>query len=255
MPITENELADAHAGVSTAPLKDKLVLCPECGWLHNYAAAHIPEQYIIPHSLPPEIRPFDVAYLDSPFPLDVALNYADNFRREAKDGMGLLFWGKNGTGKSFLACHVGLRLLRRGVKVRFVTFANALQETYRWFAAQKRGEALNDPMTKYERCDLLILDELGQSRPTDFAGDRLFSLVNERMNKKLPTIYTTNADPDLLGERLAPGDRITAKALTDRITGMTYDVEFVAAESLRQAKKRDKFARLMGEEVDGRHGR
>jgi DNA replication protein DnaC len=55
-----------------------------------------------------------------------------------------------------------------------------------------------DPLWRYVRADLLILDDLGRERVTDWATERLYVLVNARYGEMRPTIATTNLRPSEL---------------------------------------------------------
>lgn len=55
-----------------------------------------------------------------------------------------------------------------------------------------------DPLKRYIRADILILDDLGRERVTDWATERLYVLVNARYGEMRPTIATTNLRPSEL---------------------------------------------------------
>jgi len=58
-------------------------------------------------------------------------------------------------------------------------------------------------------CRLLFLDDLGAEKVTDWALETLFTLINDRYERMLPTVYTSNLDPRQLSENL--GDRIASR--------------------------------------------
>lgn len=58
-----------------------------------------------------------------------------------------------------------------------------------------------DPLPALFDVDLLVLDDLGREKVTDWASERLYVLVNERYNRIRPTIVTTNYTPDELAQR------------------------------------------------------
>lgn len=59
----------------------------------------------------------------------------------------------------------------------------------------------DDPLPALFDVDLLVLDDLGREKVTDWASERLYVLVNERYNRRRPTIVTTNYSPDELASR------------------------------------------------------
>lgn len=70
--------------------------------------------------------------------------------------------------------------------------------------ALRRAINFHDPIDRLPELfdvDLLVLDDLGREKVTDWASERLYVLVNERYNRGRPTIVTTNYSPDGLAER------------------------------------------------------
>lgn len=62
---------------------------------------------------------------------------------------------------------------------------------------------------------LLLLDDLGKERMTSTAESVIFELIRERTDNELPTIYTTNFDPDALLKRFSQEE--TGAALLRRL--------------------------------------
>jgi DNA replication protein DnaC len=127
----------------------------------------------------------------------------------ASDGMkqSLIITGDYGTGKTH-AAHAIARIARyKGKVARVVPLADLLQAVKDTF-----GDNSPDNITESEilsRCatlDLLILDDVGKERLTDWAEEWLWRLVNTRYNNELPIALTTNMTPAEMGGR----DRIAA---------------------------------------------
>ena len=72
-----------------------------------------------------------------------------------------------------------------------------------------------DVISKYYDCDLLIVDDLGAEMATQFTVSCIYNLINTRMNKKKPTIFSTNLSAAELRERYA--DRITSRLFGEYI--------------------------------------
>lgn len=130
----------------------------------------------------------------------------------AEGGSNLYICGGVGTGKTMLAA-VTLRILvDHGVRVRLSSMWKILDAIKDGF---KDG---SDPLPEYQRVRCLVLDDLGKESPTDFALERIFALVDERYNRMLPTIVTTQYKPGMLIEHLAKnGDKDTAIAVVSRL--------------------------------------
>jgi DNA replication protein DnaC len=84
-----------------------------------------------------------------------------------------------------------------------------------------------DPLPDLIAADLLVLDDLGREKVTDWASERLYVLVNERYNALRPTVVTSNYGPDVLADRgydavvsrLVEGASAVVIAATDYRTG------------------------------------
>ncbi|KKN82013.1 hypothetical protein LCGC14_0312800 [marine sediment metagenome] len=137
----------------------------------------------------------------------------------------LLFAGPSGTGKTHLGVAAVRRAQQRGVPARYVYVASYLTELRGFMFGE--GDADSQKMTaeKWEAIHidlpLLVLDDYGVSKDTDWTDERLDRLIAERDANGDPTILTTNLDIDQLPTRIR--DRVTGtKALNFRFAVPSY---------------------------------
>lgn len=125
---------------------------------------------------------------------DRALNGGKEFVArylEVATGRGLLLEGNVGSGKTFLAGAITNALLAHDKQVLFLVVPDFLDDLRATF--QKQGEFREaDLMEMAKKAEVLVLDDLGAHNFTEWTQNRIFSLINYRMNHSLPTIITTN---------------------------------------------------------------
>lgn len=123
---------------------------------------------------------------------DRALAYCHRFAEARRGGLGLLFWGPAGTGKTHLAAAILAELAaNRGVAGRFCDFGALLDEIARAYdKASMTSES--GRLRGVLVADLLVLDDLGSRKMTDWASDTLFAIVNGRYMARRPTVITTS---------------------------------------------------------------
>jgi DNA replication protein DnaC len=131
---------------------------------------------------------------------------------------GLLIAGESGLGKTHLAVSALKQILRKGVCSLFCDYRELLkqiQDSYNPSVETAELEILRPVM----ETEVLLLDDLGAVRPSQWVFDTVSVLLNARYNGKLTTIITTNftdkpaANPELPAARAAGrketlGDRI-----------------------------------------------
>ena len=142
--------------------------------------------------------------------LAFAQAYATEFDQVMKIGRSALFVGKPGTGKTHLACGIGLQIMRE--QNRTVLFSTVMRAIRRIKDTWAKGshESESQAIETLVAPDLLILDEVVVQFGTDFEKNILFDVLNERYEKRRPTILMSNLAVNevtaYLGERII--DRI-----------------------------------------------
>ena len=104
---------------------------------------------------------------------------------------GLLFMGPAGVGKTHLAVAIIKGLLAKGFACRFSEFGSLLKEIQDSYNPTSKSSELRVLAPVYE-ADVLVLDELGATVPTDWVRDEMYQIINKRYNDKKLTIFTTN---------------------------------------------------------------
>ena len=121
-----------------------------------------------------------------------AFNYAFRLVREypAVD-RGLLLMGTCGVGKTHLSVAILRGLIEKGVPCLFYEFGALLKEIQNSYNPISQTSELEVLAPIFET-EVLVLDELGASKPTDWVRDTMMQIINARYNDKKLTIFTTN---------------------------------------------------------------
>lgn len=137
----------------------------------------------------------------------------------------LMLLGTLGTGKTY-QCHGALRLLAESGQRPFnplaVTAADLYDELRPAPSLADRAAALG----RYAKAPVLLVDDLGTGKPSEFTEEINYRLVNHRYANALPTLFTTN----LLAEniKLTLGDRVAS-----RLAEMCQTVPFTGQDRRR----------------------
>jgi DNA replication protein DnaC len=123
--------------------------------------------------------------------------------------IGLLFIGPCGVGKTHLATAIIAALIKRkGVSCLFYDFRDLLKEIQDSYNPISHSSEMR-VLAPVHDAEVLVLDELGASKPTDWVRDTMTQIINKRYNDKKLTIFTTN----YLDEVANPNE----ETLTDRV--------------------------------------
>lgn len=162
---------------------------------------------------------------------NVARKYAANFNAMREKGIGLLLCGTVGTGKSFLAASIANALIDQGTPCLMTNFSRIISRISEKFGGdQKYLDNLN-------RFDLLIIDDLGAERDTEFTWEKVMDVIDARYRAGLPLIITTN----LSMRQLSDQSDVRRQRVYSRLREMCVFLEVKGADR-RGKKMQDKMA-------------
>ncbi len=168
--------------------------------------------------------------------LEQARRYVSNWEAMQRENMGLMLWGQPGNGKTFAAACIANALIEQEgffvPSVRMTTFGIILNKLPGLPAQDK--EAYIQSLVS---CDLLILDDFGMERRTDYAREQVFNIIDGRYLSQRPLIITTNLS---LEDLKHPADMVERR-IYDRVREMCIPVCF-QGESLRQQMAKERLA-------------
>ncbi len=126
-----------------------------------------------------------------------------------QEGKGLILIGGVGTGKTHLASAIVHELARQDVFALFIFVPDFLDEIRAMYDENYDEEEDKFELVKNAR--VLVLDDLGTERITDWAREKITQLINHRYNNALATIVTTNLTLDELKNRI--GERAYSRLI------------------------------------------
>lgn len=168
--------------------------------------------------------------------------FSENFEEMKKHNIGLLLYGKPGTGKSYMSFCIANELLNRGVSVIACTSSKILQRMRELSSFGQEG--IDSFLSTLQRVDLLIIDDLGAENNSEWNRAKLYEIIDARYRAEKPLIITTNLDLFKLEGVLTGADGVTRTF--DRITEMCQPIE-IKIKPLRKdigQSKREVFERL-----------
>jgi len=121
-------------------------------------------------------------------------SYVRDFPNEARPG--LLLLGEPGTGKTHLAVAALRRIIEKGFEGLFCDYQNLLDRIRSGYDAASNSSDREAYRVALD-AEVLLLDDLGAHRVTDWVEDTITSIITYRCNNRKPLIATTNLpDPD-----------------------------------------------------------
>lgn len=159
---------------------------------------------------------------------DICKGYVEKFEKMKQMNQGLLFWGPVGTGKSYAAACIANELINKGHTVVMTSIVRLLS-----LAEEEEFDAI---MRRMMNCELVILDDLGAERNTDYALEKVYYVIESRHRSGEPMIVTTNLTLD---EMRQIQDERYARTY-DRILDVCYPMQWTGP-SWRKVQAKEKF--------------
>lgn len=162
----------------------------------------------------------------------VAVKYVKTFKEW--NGESLMLWGEPGNGKTHLAAAIVNELSKKGYIVVFQSVPELLQRIRSTFNSENK-ENETQIMRALLECDLLILDDIGAEKTTEWVEEKLFNIIDGRYRKELPTLYTSNLEPKELKNQVGKRsyDRMVETSLTVKNEAASYRRE-IAKQRLQK---------------------
>ena len=150
--------------------------------------------------------------------------YATGFDEMLAKNQGLLFWGEKGTGKTFAAACIANYLLERKIPVIMTSILRISS------LVMDKNETESDIIRRLDRAKLVIFDDFGAERSTEYVTERAYNLIDSRASSGLPMIITTNYTlKEMRGEQTVKYGRIF-----DRVLEKCYPVQFTGSSRRMQ---------------------
>lgn len=139
----------------------------------------------------------------------ICRKYVKNWEWAFQRGMGILMYGDVGTGKSFLAACIVNALIDQGTPAFMTTSARVVE------ASQE--DSPSAIIQRLSQAKLLVLDDLGMERITEYSKEIINSLIDSRYVARLPIIVTTNLSPKKIDMIDDPNKKLYYRRIFDRL--------------------------------------
>jgi DNA replication protein DnaC len=157
----------------------------------------------------------------------LAQKYVQEF--DEWEGESLMFWGEPGNGKSHLATAIANELTEKGKRVVFISMPDLLEKIKATFN-RNSNESEAEIMKGLQVCDLLIIDDIGAEKVSDWVQEVIFRIVDGRYKKMKPIMATSNLEPKELAERIG-------KRAYDRLIEISQPIKNEATSYRREKAK------------------
>lgn len=137
---------------------------------------------------------------------------------------GLIITGKSGVGKTHLATAILNQLTEKDMLVlmgRLILLLDVIRDTFKDFSSKEK-----DIIELYSKVDVLIIDDLGTERISSWALEKLYTIIENRNENKLPIIVITRFNKESLLDRFYQSeDEELSEAIIQKLYQFCYGIE------------------------------
>ncbi|MDD5773812.1 MAG: ATP-binding protein [bacterium] len=240
---------------------EKPEICPKCngaGWevvkeddveavkRCSCFYSRISERLLIESRIPKRYQHCDFeSFYELTSSLGQAKKIASDFVREYPVVQaGLIFIGQPGAGKTHLAVAIIKELIKQKcIPCAFYDFRDLLKEIQNSYNAQAQTSELEVLKPIFQK-EVIVLDELGASKITNWVQDTLSYIINQRYNDKKITIFTSN----YLDEPAVKTDETLENRIGTRLRSRLYEMCHVVEINAKDFRKEMKHSSIMSME-------
>ena len=196
-----------------------------------FRASEIPEKYLypIPYTEAPQIKE------STNMVTQVLLDIKENIVEYVNEGENFVFFSsQTGTGKTSWACTIAKHFIFRRMMKNMLEPEAVYINVSEYFATLKSAFGLKDENLNIQILQLnnlikdvplLVIDDLGAEKGTEYTRDTLYQIINYRYSNKLSTIYTTNLPLDSKEAEEHLGKRIISRMMESTVIDFDKEVK------------------------------
>ena len=153
----------------------------------------------------------------------IAKDYANKCINNEQEN-GLIITGNSGVGKTHLAASISNELIEKDKLVlmgRLTSLLDMIKETFK-----DNSKSENELIELFSNVDMVVIDVLGTEKISSWALDKLYTIIENRNENKLPIIITTKFDKEgLLHRFIQSNDKELSNAVIQKLYQMCYGIE------------------------------
>ena len=155
--------------------------------------------------------------------VEIAKDYTNKCSNNKLEN-GLIITGNSGVGKTHLAASISNELIQKDILVlmgRLTSLLDMIKETFK-----DNSKSENELIDLFSNLDMIVIDDLGTEKISQWALDKVYTIIENRNENKLPIIITTRFDKQsLLNRFYQSNDKDLSNAIIQKLYQMCYGIE------------------------------
>ena len=160
----------------------------------------------------------------------------------------VIFLGATGSGKTYLACALGMAAVRQFLPVKYIRLPDLLVD----FSIARGNGTIRKLMTQYKKYSLLIIDEWLLLKPSEEEARVIFDLLHKRRERS-STIFCSQYHQNEWYDQLGGEENPLSDAILDRIIHDSYEINITSVTPDKDISMREVYG-LKNKEQEGKYG-